>query len=164
MEFAAGQDIVAKHLFLRGQQPSILDSAAERPSGENGINEPLSSPQGQPEYAFNHQNGSKWQGQNSAEVLRVLKALQTHTMPEQPNHLAGSEGAAIDKCFVVSAPVVDSGTSVSPRNYCGCQGMCDLNLQLSKSSIYSTKPLRCCLFFISLSDFRSYRLIGLIVL
>lgn len=58
MEFAAGQDIVMKHLFLRGQQPSIRIVQRNARQGENGINEPLSSPQGQPEYAFNHQNGS----------------------------------------------------------------------------------------------------------
>lgn len=46
-----------KHLFLRGQQPSIRIVQRNARQGENGINEPLSSPQGQPEYAFNHQNG-----------------------------------------------------------------------------------------------------------
>jgi hypothetical protein len=39
---------------------TLVIRAAQRNvhQGENGINEALSSPQGQPEYAFNHQNGS----------------------------------------------------------------------------------------------------------
>lgn len=40
-----------------------------------GINEALSSSQGQPEYALN-----RWRGQNRAEAVPVMKALLTHTM------------------------------------------------------------------------------------
>ena len=69
-------------------------------------------------------------------------------MPEQPNHLARSEGAAIDKCFVVSAPVVDSELLLCHGTTVVVRGMCDLNLQLSKVRFIQQSHLDAVWFFL----------------
>ncbi|EEW1450568.1 hypothetical protein D9H48_25980, partial [Escherichia coli] len=51
-----------------------------------------------------------------------------------------SEGATVDESFVVGGPVGDSELLLCHGMVCVVGRMRDLILQLSKSSIYSTKP------------------------
>ncbi|PXI02178.1 hypothetical protein DMQ77_28020, partial [Klebsiella pneumoniae] len=50
------------------------------------------------------------------------------------------EGATVDESFVVGGPVGDSELLLCHGMVCVVGRMRDLILQLSKSSIYSTKP------------------------
>ncbi|TXW46535.1 hypothetical protein D4M47_17050, partial [Klebsiella pneumoniae] len=52
------------------------------------------------------------------------------------------EGATVDESFVVGGPVGDSELLLCHGMVCVVGRMRDLILQLSKSSIYSTKPER----------------------
>ncbi|MGV6311356.1 hypothetical protein ACVN7E_26045, partial [Escherichia coli] len=52
-----------------------------------------------------------------------------------------SYGATVDECFVVGGPVGDFELLLCHGMVCVVGKMRDLILQLSKSSIYSTKPL-----------------------
>ena len=52
-----------------------------------------------------------------------------------------SEGATVDESFVVGGPVGDSELLLCHGMVCVVGRMRDLILQLSKSSIYSTKPV-----------------------
>ena len=52
-----------------------------------------------------------------------------------------SEGATVDEGFVVGGPVGDFELLLCHGTVCVVGRMRDLILQLSKSSIYSTKPL-----------------------
>ncbi len=72
-----------------------------------------------------------------------MKALSTHTRPEysfiiQPE----SYGATVDEGFIVGGPVGDFELLLCHGTVCVVGKMRDLILQLSKSSIYSTKPLK----------------------
>jgi hypothetical protein len=69
-----------------------------------------------------------------------MKALPTHTRPESPHHPARKWGATVDESFVVGGPVGDSELLLCHGMVCVVGRMRDLILQLSKSSIYSTKP------------------------
>jgi hypothetical protein len=70
-----------------------------------------------------------------------MKALPTHTEPESPHHPARKlYGATVDESFVVGGPVGDSELLLCHGMVCVVGRMRDLILQLSKSSIYSTKP------------------------
>jgi PTS system fructose-specific IIB component len=71
-----------------------------------------------------------------------MKALPTHTRPESPIIQPESEGATVDESFVVGGPVGDSELLLCHGMVCVVGRMRDLILQLSKSSIYSTKPIR----------------------
>ncbi|TXW44173.1 hypothetical protein D4M47_28790, partial [Klebsiella pneumoniae] len=51
------------------------------------------------------------------------------------------EGATVDESFVVGGPVGDSELLLCHGMVCVVGRMRDLILQLSKSSIYSTKPV-----------------------
>ena len=52
-----------------------------------------------------------------------------------------SEGATVDEGFVVGGPVGDFELLLCHGTVCVVGRMRDLILQLSKSSIYSTKPI-----------------------
>ncbi|PXJ42357.1 hypothetical protein DMR26_02370, partial [Klebsiella pneumoniae] len=60
-----------------------------------------------------------------------------------------SEGATVDESFVVGGPVGDSELLLCHGMVCVVGRMRDLILQLSKSSIYSTKPPLACLSLFS---------------
>ncbi|MGE6000217.1 hypothetical protein ACQJ2A_26505, partial [Klebsiella quasipneumoniae subsp. similipneumoniae] len=51
-----------------------------------------------------------------------------------------SYGATVDEGFIVGGPVGDFELLLCHGTVCVVGKMCDLILQLSKSSIYSTKP------------------------
>ena len=55
-----------------------------------------------------------------------------------------SEGATVDEGFVVGGPVGDFELLLCHGTVCVVGRMRDLILQLSKSSIYSTKPFIAC--------------------
>ena len=69
-----------------------------------------------------------------------MKALPTHTRHESLHRPAESEGATVDEGFVVGGPVGDFELLLCHGTVCVVGRMRDLILQLSKSSIYSTKP------------------------
>jgi len=70
-----------------------------------------------------------------------MKALLTHTRPESPHHPARKDGATINQGFVGVAPVDDFELLLCHGTACIIRIMRDLILQLSKSSIYSTKSI-----------------------
>ncbi len=69
-----------------------------------------------------------------------MKALPTHTSLNGLIIQPESEGATVDESFVVGGPVGDSELLLCHGMVCVVGRMRDLILQLSKSSIYSTKP------------------------
>jgi hypothetical protein len=69
-----------------------------------------------------------------------MKALPTHTSLNRLIIQPESEGATVDESFVVGGPVGDSELLLCHGMVCVVGRMRDLILQLSKSSIYSTKP------------------------
>ncbi|WP_407257523.1 hypothetical protein [Klebsiella quasipneumoniae] len=73
----------------------------------------------------------------------MMKALPTHTSLNRLIIQPESEGATVDESFVVGGPVGDSELLLCHGIVCVVGRMRDLILQLSKSSIYSTKPSDC---------------------
>ncbi len=69
-----------------------------------------------------------------------MKALPTHTGMNRFIVQPESEGATVDEGFVVGGPVGDFELLLCHGTVCVVGRMRDLILQLSKSSIYSTKP------------------------
>ncbi len=70
----------------------------------------------------------------------MKKVLLTHTSLNRPIIQPESEGATVDESFVVGGPVGDFELLLCHGTVCVVGKMRDLILQLSKSSIYSTKP------------------------
>ncbi len=71
-----------------------------------------------------------------------MKALPTHTSLNSFIIQPESYGATVDEGFIVGGPVGDFELLLCHGTVCVVGKMRDLILQLSKSSIYSTKPLR----------------------
>ncbi len=70
-----------------------------------------------------------------------MKALPTHTSLNSFIIQPESYGATVDEGFIVGGPVGDFELLLCHGTVCVVGKMRDLILQLSKSSIYSTKPL-----------------------
>ncbi len=70
----------------------------------------------------------------------MKKVLLTHTGLNRPIIQPESYGATVDESFVVGGPVGDFELLLCHGTVCVVGKMRDLILQLSKSSIYSTKP------------------------
>ncbi|PLG84016.1 hypothetical protein B6J19_26240 [Klebsiella quasipneumoniae] len=70
---------------------------------------------------------------DTGKTLTRWPVFVDHFKPE-------SEGATVDESFVVGGPVGDSELLLCHGMVCVVGRMRDLILQLSKSSIYSTKP------------------------
>ncbi len=70
----------------------------------------------------------------------MKKVLLTHTRPESFIIQPESYGATVDEGFIVGGPVGDFELLLCHGTVCVVGKMPDLILQLSKSSIYSTKP------------------------
>ncbi len=70
-----------------------------------------------------------------------MKALPTHTSLNRFIIQPESYGATVDEGFIVGGPVGDFELLLCHGTVCVVGKMRDLILQLSKSSIYSTKPL-----------------------
>lgn len=68
-------------------------------------------------------------------------ALLTHIRLNRLVIQSESDGATIDKGFVISTSVDDSELLLCHGTACVFKGVRDLIRQLSRSSIYSTKPL-----------------------
>ncbi len=71
-----------------------------------------------------------------------MKALPTHTSLNRFIIQPESYGATVDEGFIVGGPVGDFELLLCHGTVCVVGKMRDLILQLSKSSIYSTKPNR----------------------
>ncbi len=71
-----------------------------------------------------------------------MKALPTHTSLNSFIIQPESYGATVDEGFIVGGPVGDFELLLCHGMVCVVGRMRDLILQLSKSSIYSTKPIR----------------------
>ncbi|QJJ08980.1 hypothetical protein HJX30_26770 (plasmid) [Klebsiella pneumoniae] len=69
-------------------------------------------------------------------ILQLSKSSIYSTNPIQPE----SYGATVDEGFIVGGPVGDFELLLCHGTVCVVGKMRDLILQLSKSSIYSTKP------------------------
>ncbi len=69
-----------------------------------------------------------------------MKALPTHTSLNSFIIQPESYGATVDEGFIVGGPVGDFELLLCHGTVCVVGKMRDLILQLSKSSIYSTKP------------------------
>ncbi len=69
-----------------------------------------------------------------------MKALPTHTSLNRFIIQPESYGATVDEGFIVGGPVGDFELLLCHGTVCVVGKMRDLILQLSKSSIYSTKP------------------------
>ncbi len=70
-----------------------------------------------------------------------MKALPTHTSLNSFIIQPESYGATVDEGFIVGGPVGDFELLLCHGTVCVVGKMRDLILQLSKSSIYSTKPI-----------------------
>ncbi len=70
-----------------------------------------------------------------------MKALPTHTGLNSFIIQPESYGATVDEGFIVGGPVGDFELLLCHGTVCVVGKMRDLILQLSKSSIYSTKPI-----------------------
>ncbi len=70
-----------------------------------------------------------------------MKALPTHTSLNSFIIQPESYGATVDEGFIVGGPVGDFELLLCHGMVCVVGRMRDLILQLSKSSIYSTKPI-----------------------
>ncbi len=70
-----------------------------------------------------------------------MKVLLTHTSLNSFIIQPESYGATVDEGFIVGGPVGDFELLLCHGTVCVVGKMRDLILQLSKSSIYSTKPL-----------------------
>ncbi len=73
-----------------------------------------------------------------------MKALPTHTSLNSFIIQPESYGATVDEGFIVGGPVGDFELLLCHGTVCVVGKMRDLILQLSKSSIYSTKPFLPC--------------------
>ncbi len=71
-----------------------------------------------------------------------MKALPTHTSLNSFIIQPESYGATVDEGFIVGGPVGDFELLLCHGTVCVVGKMRDLILQLSKSSIYSTKPIQ----------------------
>lgn len=71
----------------------------------------------------------------------MKKVLLTHTSLNSFIIQPESYGATVDEGFIVGGPVGDFELLLCHGTVCVVGKMRDLILQLSKSSIYSTKPL-----------------------
>ncbi len=75
----------------------------------------------------------------------MKKVLLTHTSLNSFIIQPESYGATVDEGFIVGGPVGDFELLLCHGTVCVVGKMRDLILQLSKSSIYSTKPFICLL-------------------
>ena len=83
----------------------------------------------------------------------MKKVLLTHTSLNSFIIQPESYGATVDEGFIVGGPVGDFELLLCHGTVCVVGKMRDLILQLSKSSIYSTKPPR--LLYIASAAFRT---------
>ncbi len=84
----------------------------------------------------------------------MKKVLLTHTSLNSFIIQPESYGATVDEGFIVGGPVGDFELLLCHGTVCVVGKMRDLILQLSKSSIYSTKP-----FYIRSDEFSRRKLI-----
>ncbi len=84
----------------------------------------------------------------------MKKVLLTHTSLNSFIIQPESYGATVDEGFIVGGPVGDFELLLCHGTVCVVGKMRDLILQLSKSSIYSTKPISTCAsYHLSCIDF-----------